>query len=91
MKNVLIATVTAAVVLSTGAAFANSAGHNQFSLPGFNTNVSSTGAANRGANASGQHQFNNQGFASSGNVNFSGASRSSNSVAKEFSPWSGAN
>jgi len=91
MKNVLIATMTAAVVLSTGAAFANSAGHNQFSLSGFNTNVNATGATNRGINANGQHQFNNQGFQNNGSVSFSGASRSGSSVAKEFAPWAGTN
>ena len=90
MKNVLIATVTAAVVLSSGAALANSAGHNQFSLSGFNTNVN-TGTTNRGVDTKGHHQFNNQGFAGSGNVNFNGANRTGSSVAKEFAPWAGTN
>jgi len=91
MKNVLIATVTAAAVLSTGAAFANSAGHNQFALPTVNTNVNSIGAANQGFNSKGHHQFNTQGFSSGANVKYNGSSRSRNSVAKEFAPWTATN
>ena len=90
MKTALIATVTAAVVLSSGAALANSAGHNQFSLSGFNTNVN-TGATNRGVDTKGHHQFNTQGFASNGSVNFDDANRTRSSVAKEFAPWVGTN
>ena len=91
MKNILIATVTAAVVLSSGAALADSAGHNQFSLSGFNTNVNTTGATNRVVDTKGHHQFNTRGFASSGSVNFDGANRTRSSVAKEFAPWAGSN
>ena len=86
MKNALIATVTAAVVLSSGAAIAGSAGHNQFEISGFNTNVN-TGDTNRAVGSKGHHQFNNQGFASNGNVNFNGANRTRNTAAKEFAPW----
>ena len=90
MKNVLIATMTAAVVLSSGAALAESTlGNSQFHPTGFNNEVSSTFDGNRGVIASGHNQFNLNSFESNFTGKFKGLSRSSTSVAKEFSPWVG--
>ena len=100
MKNFLIATMTGAVILSTGAALANSsAGHNQFDLNGFKntkvntaTEVSSTfDGGNRGFNAIGHNEFDNLGFKNTkvDDANSAFGNRARNTVAQEFSPWVG--
>ena len=90
MKNALIATMTAAVVLSTGAAFAESTlGNSQFHPTGFNNKVSSTFDGNRSATGSGHNQFDLNSFESNVSGNFDGLNRFGTSVAKEFAPWVG--
>ena len=88
MKNVLIATMTAAVVLSSGAALAESTlGNSQFHPTGFNNEVSSSFDGNRGVIASGHNQFSLNSYKSNITTKFDGGNRSSNTVAKEFAPW----
>lgn len=95
MKTVLIATAAAAVVLSAGAAFAESAlGNTQFHPTGFSSNstgsnndVSSTFDGNRGVNATGHNQFSLNSFESNITAKFNRENDVSNSVAKEFAPW----
>ncbi|MEP3232810.1 MAG: hypothetical protein ABJN04_08765 [Hyphomicrobiales bacterium] len=90
MKTVLIATAAAAVVLSAGAALAESPlGNTQFHPTGFDNNVSSTFDGNRGVNATSHNQFSLNSFKSNITSNFDGGNRTSNSAAKEFAPWVG--
>lgn len=90
MKNALIATVTAAVVLSSGAALAESLiGDQQFNPTAFNNEVSSTFDGNRGVNSTGHNQFSLNSFKSNITGTFDGGNRARTSVAKEFAPWVG--
>ena len=90
MKNTLIATMTAAVVLSSGAALAESTlGNSQFHPTGFNNEVSSTFDGNRGVNEAGHNQFSLNSFKSNVTGRFDRGNDVSSSVAKEFAPWVG--